>query len=37
VLYQIIDADSKNVRELSAPGADKNRGGVVATTLSIRF
>jgi predicted porin len=37
VLYQIIDADSKNVRELRAPGADKNRGGVVATTLSIKF
>jgi hypothetical protein len=37
VLYQIIDADSKNVKALGAPNADKNRGGVVATTLSIKF
>jgi hypothetical protein len=37
VLYQIIDADSKGVEALGAPGAGKNRGGVAATTLSIKF
>jgi hypothetical protein len=37
VLYQIIDADSKGVAALGAPGAGKNRGGVAATTLSIKF
>jgi archaellum component FlaC len=37
VLYQIIDADSKGVGALGAPNAGKNRGGVAATTLSIKF
>jgi opacity protein-like surface antigen len=37
VLYQIIDADSKDVTGLPAPTTGKNRGGVAATTLSIRF
>jgi archaellum component FlaC len=37
VLYQIIDADSKGVAALGAPNAGKNRGGVAATTLSIKF
>ncbi len=37
VLYQIIDADSKGVTGLPAPTTGKNRGGVAATTLSIRF
>ncbi len=37
VLYQVIDTDSKGVATLSAPGAGKNRGGVAATTLSIKF
>jgi opacity protein-like surface antigen len=37
LLYQIIDADSKGVAALGAPGARENRGGVAATTLSIRF
>jgi polyhydroxyalkanoate synthesis regulator phasin len=37
VLYQIIDADSKGVTGLPAPTTGKNRGGVAATTLSIKF
>jgi archaellum component FlaC/opacity protein-like surface antigen len=37
LLYQIIDADSKGVTGLPAPTTGKNRGGVAATTLSIRF
>jgi len=38
VLYQIIDIDNKGVgAPLNAPGAGKNRGGVAATTLSIKF
>jgi hypothetical protein len=37
VLYQIIDADSKGVGALGLPGPNKNRGGVAATTLSVKF
>ncbi|GBC92182.1 S-layer protein SlpA [bacterium HR15] len=37
VLYQIIDADAKGVAALGAPNPGKNRGGVAATTLSIKF
>lgn len=38
VLYQILDYDGKGVAALSGgPSSGKNRGGVAATTLSVKF